>query len=73
MWSVLGELRNSDQGENSREILKAKTVIRWLNLLLKDLAAVGLETPYKVGINILTYLRIVMRVPHSLGCKLPSP
>ena len=48
-------------------------MIRWLNLPLKDPAAVGMETPYKVGINILTDLWVVMGGPHSLGCKLPTP
>ena len=48
---VLGERRNSDQGKNPLEVLKAKTVIRWLNLPLKDPAAVGLETQYKVCIK----------------------
>ena len=33
----------------------------------------GLETLYKVGINILTDLWVVMGGPHSLGCKLPTP
>ena len=62
----MGERIISDQGKNSREVLKAKTLIRWLNLPLKDPAAVGLETPYKVNINILTDLSVVMGGPHSL-------
>ena len=68
MWSVLGERKNSDQGNNSRE-----TVIRWLNLPFKDSVAVGLETPYKVGINILTELWVVMGGPHSDERKSPTP
>ena len=66
------ERRNSDQGKNSREVLKAKTVIRWPNLPLKDPAAVGMETPYKVGIDLLSDLWVVMGGPHSLRCKLPT-
>ena len=76
MWSDVeraGERRNLDQGKNSREVLKAKTVIRWLNLPLKDPAAVGLEIPYKVGINILTELWVVMGGPHSYERKSPTP
>ena len=37
-------------------------MIRWLNLPLKDPAAVGLETPYKVGIIVLTNLWLVIGV-----------
>ena len=48
-------------------------MIRWLNLPLKDPAAVGLETPYKVGINILTELWEVMGGPHSDERKSPTP
>ena len=48
-------------------------MIRWLNLPLKDPTAVGLETQYKVGINKLTDLWVVMGGPHSLGFKLPTP
>ena len=72
MWNVLGERRNSDQGEIYREVLKAITVISWLNLPLKDPAAVGLETPYKVGINILTAIGS-NGDPHSYERKLPTP
>ena len=69
----LKTLHEENVQEFSREVLMAKTLIRWLNLPLKDPAAVGLETPYKVGINILTDIWVVMGGPHSYDCKSPTP
>ena len=48
-------------------------MMRWLNLPLKDSASVCLETPYKVGIDILTDLWLVMEGPQILGFIVAGP
>ena len=65
LWSHVersGEAQKLGQRQEfSRQVLKTKTVIRWPNLPLKDPALAGVETPYKIGFNILTNLWVVLQ------------